>query len=92
MDFAFQLVSALAVVAALGLLALAARRRAGDTGGPGLQIERNLPLSHQHRLYVVSVEGRRLLVATHPNGCTLLDRLDQTTGARDPARRAEAGA
>lgn len=97
MDFTLQLISALAVLAAIGALALIARGKglggaAKSTGG-GMLIERQMPLSHQHRLFVISVEGHRLLVATHPAGCTLIDRLDaRDAGRHDTSLRNEAGA
>jgi hypothetical protein len=59
------------------LLKKAIWRRALNTKGLARQraletIER-LPLTPQHTLYVLRLRDREMLVATHPQGCTLLN-------------------
>jgi len=44
----------------------------GNGGVRPLETIDRITLSPQHSLHVVSAEGRRLLVAVHPQGCTLL--------------------
>ncbi len=49
-----------------------------------LQSIERLPLTPQHSLHLVEAEGRRLLVAVHPAGCSVLEAGDAsggTTGA-----------
>jgi flagellar biogenesis protein FliO len=76
--------SVLLVFALLGAVLWALRRgrspRLADkrwwprTAGrrPSLQSLERLPLSPQHVLHLVEIDGRRLVVATHPQGCTFL--------------------
>jgi flagellar biogenesis protein FliO len=42
-----------------------------------------LALTPQHTLHLVRVQGRELVVATHPQGCLLITRTAETK--RDPA-------
>ena len=82
MEVARQVVSVLLVFALLGA-ALWLLRRGGAASLRGLMrrttartrslepMER-LALTPQHSLHLVRIQGRELLVATHPRGCTLL--------------------
>ena len=50
-------------------------------GGPpkALQVLERISLTPQHALHLVQVNGRELLLATHTQGCTLLNG-SQTKG------------
>ena len=84
--------SVLLVFALLGV-ALAALRRGRVTallGRPwrrpaarskSLRSLERLALSPQHALHLVQFEGRQLLVATHPRGCTLLTEMAKGVSA-----------
>ncbi len=81
MELARQVLSVLAVFALLGGLLFALRRSgsASFRGWPRAQksarqmesLER-LALTPQHSLHLVRVQGRDLLIATHPQGCLLI--------------------
>jgi len=81
MEIARQVLSVLAVFALLGGLLFALRRsgRTSFQGWPRAQkglkqmesLER-LALTPQHSLHLVRVQGRDLLIATHPQGCALI--------------------
>ena len=81
MEIVRQVLSILFVFALLGGVLWAVRRKTGLWPPSGRQakslhsIER-LALSPQHALHIVHIEGRRLVVATHPQGCTLLTELN----------------
>lgn len=75
----------LAAVFVIGLALLAAqalRRRISPAGAIRLwpasgtrrmrQLER-LALTQQHSLHLLEIGGRRVLVAAHPGGCTVLE-------------------
>ena len=86
---AFRQISALVIVFGLfGVALWALRRRAGPLRfGPAkslASIER-LALTPQHVVHLIHIAGRELLVATHPNGLTLLteNRLP-LTGPKSP--------
>jgi len=53
-------------IAGVSLGSRAARRR--------LECLERMPLGPQHTLHLVRVDGRELLVAASPSGCTLLER------------------
>ena len=55
-----------------GVAQFAIRGRAGKARAMKL-IER-LPLTPQHTLHLVELEGRGVLIATSPGGCSILDR------------------
>jgi len=57
-----------------GLAQFAARGVAGAGKARSLRLIERLPLSSQHTLHLVSLEGRAVLIATSPNGCAILDR------------------
>lgn len=91
MEIARQVLSVLAVFALLGG-ALWVLRRGGSAsfrGWPRAQkrekaiepLER-LALTPQHSLHLVRIEGRELVVATHPQGCVLLLDTERARGAR----------
>jgi flagellar biogenesis protein FliO len=51
-------------------------------GGSGRQrsmkVVERLPLTPQHSLHLVEVEGRKVVIATSPGGCAILDHLPQS--------------
>jgi hypothetical protein len=69
---------AAAVCAVFGLLGVAIwtlRSRVGIIGtraGKSLTAVERIALTPHHALHLVHAPGRELLVATHPQGCTLL--------------------
>lgn len=78
-----QVLSVLLVFALLGLLLWKLRRGGAAVGfgapwrrTPGnarvIQAVERLALTPQHALHVVRVQGREIVVATHPHGCTLI--------------------
>jgi len=93
---------AAAIVVVFGLLAgvvYALRRRGGFEwsrlrAGPAkalIAVER-LALTPQHTLHLVRLAGQQMLLATHPQGCTLLlERMAQPPG-REAAPGREDGA
>jgi hypothetical protein len=87
---------AAAVCAVFGLLGVAIwtlRSRAGIIGtraGKSLTAVERIALTPHHALHLVRAPGRELLVATHPQGCTLL--LEQPLSRPslpEPARHVE---
>jgi flagellar biogenesis protein FliO len=46
------------------------RRNAG--GARAIESVERLALTPQHALHLIRVQGREIVVATHPQGCTLL--------------------
>lgn len=80
MEMARQIFAVLTVLALLGA-ALWVLRRGGVATGRGLRPNRGtkklesierLALTPQHSLHLVRIDGRELVVGTHPTGCTLL--------------------
>lgn len=53
-----------------------ARKRSGENARSMESLERLL-LTPQHTLHLVRVNGCEVLVATHPQGCTLLTAVDE---------------
>jgi flagellar biosynthetic protein FliO len=81
-----QIFSVLFVFALLGAALWALRRwnhPGGQTAsrGKSLQSIERLSLSPQHSLHLVEIEGSRFMVATHPQGCTLLKEWKTGAGA-----------
>lgn len=72
-----------AVIAVFALLAGAIwKLRSGGVrwphpAGAGARVASagRIALTPQHSIHVVRIDGRELVVATHPHGCTLLDTL-----------------
>jgi flagellar biogenesis protein FliO len=62
MDVLRQIISALTV-----------KLRRGK--GRSLEQVEKLSLTPHHALHLVRVEGREILVATHPQGCTLIENM-----------------
>jgi flagellar biogenesis protein FliO len=90
MDVLRQVASVLTVLALLGaaLWGLRGRRaaalgwwRRSEARSKSLQSIDRLALSPQHSLHLVEIEGRQLVVATHPRGCTLLTEIAKGAGA-----------
>ena len=80
MDVLRQVFSVLLVFSLLGVL-LWALRRTGRISFMGTQIPghtrsiaavERLALTPQHMLHVVRLNGREVLIATHPGGCTFV--------------------
>jgi len=76
-----QVFSVLLVFSLLGLALWKLRRRGSPAGwlwrksaggARALETVERLALTPQHALHLVRVHGRELVVATHPQGCTLL--------------------
>jgi flagellar biogenesis protein FliO len=55
--------------------------RKGAGGARALETVERLALTPQHALHLVRVHGRELVVATHPQGCTLLGENSGRAGA-----------
>jgi flagellar biogenesis protein FliO len=85
-----QVFSILLVFSLLGL-ALWKLRRPGSSigslwrkpvgGARALEAMERLALTPQHALHLVRVHGREMVVATHPQGCTLLGEKSGRAGA-----------
>jgi hypothetical protein len=60
------------------------RRELGRKGGlasaTNLQVERQHCLTPSHQLHVVTLDGQRLLLCTHPQGCSLLQQAPHIPG------------
>lgn len=60
--------------------------------GPGLGLKQNprlesagrLALTAQHAVHLVRVDGREMVVATHPHGCSLLSESTLQESVREP--------
>ena len=77
MEFASQILLAMAVPGALAVLLWWLQRRGlGRFTTPGqsrrMQIVERLPLTAQHSLHLVRIEDKILIVASAPGGCTVL--------------------
>lgn len=92
MEILRQALSVLLVFALLGAALWALRRRGSlalgqpwwrraQGGSKSLQSIERLSLTPQHSLHLIRIDGRDLVVATHPQGCTVLT---------EPARGASA--
>jgi flagellar biogenesis protein FliO len=57
--------------------------RRSPAGARSLESVERLALTPQHALHLVRVQGREIVVATHPHGCTLLTSV--ATGAANGA-------
>ena len=92
MDVLRQVFSVLLVFSLLGVV-LWALRRGGRIDFSGLAKKRvlgntramvaieRLPLTPQHTLHMVRVNGREILIATHPQGCSVVTELAATERA-----------
>jgi flagellar biogenesis protein FliO len=49
--------------------------------GRALESVERLALTPQHALHLIRVQGREIVVATHPHGCTLLGDASKGAGA-----------
>jgi flagellar biogenesis protein FliO len=80
-ELARQMLSVLFVFALLGAVIVALRKgpllikRAGPRK---LESVDRIALTPQHALHVVKVGGREVVVATHPQGCTVLEQLRES--------------
>ena len=57
-----------------------ADRKGGSASPANLQVERQHRLTPTHQLHVITLDGQRLLLCTHPQGCSLLQQVPQTPG------------
>jgi flagellar biogenesis protein FliO len=57
------------------------RRKAGRR----LELLERLPLTPQHSLHIVRMDGRSLLIGVSPSGCALLENLKGAAGAGESA-------
>jgi hypothetical protein len=83
---------AAALILVFGLLAVgmaAARRRNGQSTGlfrpnaiRSLTALERISLTPQHSLHLVRASGRELLLATHPQGCTVISDSAQASALR----------
>jgi flagellar biogenesis protein FliO len=85
-----QVFSILLVLSLLGLALWKLRRPHGGFGSiwrrpagsaRSLQSIERLALTPQHMLHLVRVQGREVVVATHPRGCTVLGDAAKGVGA-----------
>jgi len=53
----------------------------GKAADRRLRCVERLPLGPQHMLHLVRVDGREILVASSPAGCSLVGRLTRPSGA-----------
>ncbi len=65
---------------------LLGRLRGVSRPQPRLAVVERITLAPRHSLALVEVEGRRLLVATSPDGAPAFYSLDERSGARAAAR------
>lgn len=95
MHFSQQAVAALSVLVLLGALALLLRRRHAGGLWPellrakpagALAVEERLALGPQHRLFVVRLEGRKILVGTSPGGVSFGPELEGFSAVLDRTR------
>jgi flagellar biosynthetic protein FliO len=81
MEYAQQLVAAVAVLGLLGTVLWYARKRGWVSGMPGPRAGRRiesierLTLGPHHTLHLVRVGDQALVVACSPTGCALIDRV-----------------
>jgi flagellar biogenesis protein FliO len=57
------------------------RWRTHSPGARALESVERLALTPQHALHLIRVQGREIVVATHPHGCTLLGDAAKGAGA-----------
>lgn len=85
-----QALSVLLVFSLLGLALWKLRRpgsalrplwRKPGAGERALESMERLALTPQHVLHLVRVQGREIVIATHPQGCTLLNDAAKGAGA-----------
>ena len=57
------------------------RRKAGRR----LELLERLPLTPQHSLHIVRMDGRSLLIGVSPSGCALLKNVETETGLGESA-------
>jgi flagellar biogenesis protein FliO len=55
--------------------------RRNASGGRAMESLERLVLTPQHALHLVRVQGREIVVATHPHGCTLIGDSAKGAGA-----------
>ncbi len=87
MELARQVCSVLLVFGFLGAFLWAVRRRGAAISwrpqgrAKSLQSLQRLALTPQHSVHLIRIDGRELVVATHPQGCTILTETTRGTAA-----------
>lgn len=87
-----QLLSILLVFGLLGFALWKLRRggtpmffrapwRRNASGSRAMESLERLPLTPQHSLHLIRVQGREIVIATHPQGCTVLGDSAKGAGA-----------
>lgn len=85
MDWVFQMIAVLALLAAMGGAVWALnRRRTPVSPDAGLRLEARVPLTPNHSLHVVRFCGAQVLVATYPGGCSILPLPESSSGKERP--------
>lgn len=77
---------ALAVFLVFGLLVVAVWKLRGGTfpvrsAGQRLASMGRLELTPQHAVHLIQIDGRELVVATHPQGCSILSDIPESRKA-----------
>lgn len=67
-----EVLSVLIVFLLLGAALWKLRHRTSKKGRSLEPVEK-IALTPQHALHLIRIEGREILVATHPQGCTLIE-------------------
>ena len=85
-----QQLTAVGLVLALFLMGAAAARRRGwlrlnlpvrSSSGRPLELIDRFVLTPQHKLHLLRVDGRTLLIATHPKGVEVVETRTESAGA-----------
>ena len=54
---------------------------------PALEVTRRISLTPTHKIHLISTAAEQLLVCTHPNGCTVLNRRLSPETEKTPGER-----
>jgi flagellar biogenesis protein FliO len=81
----------LAVLAVFALLAAAVWKLRGGplsltrarSDGPRLSSAGRIALTPQHVVHLIRIDGREIVVATHPQGCVLLSEIPASGAAKE---------
>jgi hypothetical protein len=66
-----------------GAASLVTRKWAANGGGKRIRVLQRAPLTPQHCMHAVSVDGREWIIATHPNGVTVLETGDKGLAGKE---------
>jgi flagellar biogenesis protein FliO len=72
-ETARQILSVLLVLGLLAAVALKFGRYRGPRSERRMRVIERLPLTAQHSIHIVAVDGRTFIVGASPSGCQLLD-------------------